>query len=105
MLQSGSKILLRQRPDKGLLGGMMGFPGTEWGETPASPLLSAPAERNWEKCEGEVRHIFTHFDLRLEVYRAEASDEMAEGLWADLADISGYALPTVMKKVLALSQK
>jgi len=33
VLMSEGKVLLRRRPDKGLLGGMMGFPGTEWGRS------------------------------------------------------------------------
>lgn len=105
VLISDEAILLRQRPDKGLLGGMMGFPGTAWGEKPSEPLNSAPAKRNWEKCEGEVKHVFTHFELRLDVYRAEAKDESVEGVWAPLRNIKNYALPTVMKKVLSLSEK
>ena len=102
---SGDKVLLRQRPDKGLLGGMMGFSGTDWGDKPSNPLAFAPIERNWGKCEGEVKHIFTHFELKLDVYRAEAADNLAKGVWAQLTDISDYALPTVMKKVLTVSQK
>ena len=105
VLKSGEAVLLRRRPDKGLLGGMMGFPGTEWGEKPSSPLLSAPEARNWEKCQGEVKHIFTHFELRLDVYRADTQDKLLNGVWAGLDVINDYALPTVMKKVLALSQK
>jgi len=105
VLRSGENVLLRQRPDKGLLGGMMEFPGTEWGGKPAEPLASAPAKRNWERCEGHVKHIFTHFELRLDVYRAEAMDMTLQGLWAPLDNIQNYALPTVMKKVLSLSQK
>ena len=105
VLMSGEKVLLRKRPEKGLLGGMMEFPGTEWGEKPSNPMASAPLNRNWEKCEGEVKHIFTHFELRLDVYRGGVANSVAEGVWARLSDIADYALPTVMKKVLSLSQK
>jgi len=105
VLTSGEKVLLCQRPDKGLLGGMMGFPGTDWGRKPTDPMASAPMKRNWEKCDGEVRHVFTHFELRLDVYRAEAVDSFSEGVWAAVGDIKNYALPTVMKKVFAVSQK
>jgi len=100
VLQSKGAVLLQQRPDKGLLGGMMGFPGSAWGERPAHPLDFAPMLRNWEKCEGEVKHVFTHFELRLDVYRAETSKQEGEGVWAPLDNMSDYALPTVMKKAL-----
>lgn len=108
VLRCGDAVLLERRADKGLLGGMMGFPGTEWGDKSEGPLLSAPSARNWEKCEaakheGNVRHIFTHFDLRLSVYRAEISTRTQDGIWAELSDIKSYALPTVMTKVLELS--
>ena len=105
VLQSGEAVLLRRRPDKGLLGGMMGFPGTAWGEKPSNPLSSAPEARNWEKCQGEVKHIFTHFELRLDVYRAETQDRLSDGIWAELESINDYALPTVMKKVLVISRQ
>lgn len=104
VLMSGNAVLLRQRPDKGLLGGMMGFVGTEWGAKPSDPLADAPIERNWEKCNGEVKHIFTHFELRLDVYRAEITETELEGVWAPLEQIKDYALPTVMTKVLSLSK-
>ena len=105
VLMSGDNVLLRRRPDKGLLGGMMGFPGTEWGEKPAHPMKDAPLERNWEKCDSQVKHVFTHFELRLDVYRAEVANLSAKGTWAILDEIADYALPTVMKKVLAISQQ
>lgn len=105
VLHNDDAVLLRRRPDKGLLGGMMGFPGTEWGETPKAPLDAAPVKRNWEKCEGEVKHVFTHFELRLDVYRAEAENRTARGVWAPIEAIKTYALPTLMTKVLLLAQK
>ncbi len=105
VLMSGDKVLLRQRPDKGLLGGMMEFPGTDWGAKPVNPMAFAPLKRNWEKCDDGVKHIFTHFELRLDVYRTEASARSMKGVWAHLNDIGDYALPTVMKKVLRVSQK
>lgn len=105
VLKSEGAVLLRRRPDKGLLGGMMGFPGSPWGEPPNDPLKTAPFERNWEKMDEQVRHIFTHFDLRLDVYSAEISERPdIEGVWAELFEIATYALPTVMKKVLAIAQ-
>ena len=104
VLHSAGEILLERRADDGLLGGMMGFVGTPWGERPAAPMDDAPQPRNWEKLDGEVRHIFTHFDLRLSIYITETADKDIEGrddmIWARLDEIGNYALPTVFKKVL-----
>ncbi len=109
VLRCGHEILLERRADEGLLGGMMGFVGTQWGDAVDNPLSKAPQNRNWEKIDGEVRHIFTHFDLRLTVYVAETSyvdlADYENRLWAPLDKIGDYALPSVFKKVLKAAIK
>lgn len=84
-------VLLERRPEKGLLGGMTGFPGSDWGAAPAScPPLAA----NWVEAP-LVRHTFTHFHLRLRVFAAEAEGPA----FTPRADFRPAALPTVMRKV------
>lgn len=106
VLAHDAHIFMQVRPDKGLLGGMLSFPGSDWMDTlPENPLADAPVKRNWEQMEGEVRHIFTHFDLRLKVYRSHiATRPELEGVWVPLGEVEGRALPTVMKKVLKLAK-
>jgi len=108
VLYSQDAVLLERRPDQGLLGGMMGVPGTEWGGQPKDPLLSAPVETKWQICDGEVHHVFTHFELRLKVYVANIKSrpnlEKINGEWASINTLENYALPTVMKKVLDLAK-
>ena len=99
VLTHGNQILLERRPDDGLLGGMMGFPGTEWGEKTKAPLSFAPIKAKWQKSKLSVRHVFTHFELRLDVYHASI-DKKPDGHWVSMSDIDNHALPTVMKKVL-----
>lgn len=111
VLRRRDTVLLERRAETGLLGGMMGFPTTAWGDAPddAAVQAAAPTPRNWEKLDTDVRHIFTHFDLRLRVYRAEIGRDIdgidPDLIWADLTAIKDYALPTVMTKVLALALK
>lgn len=96
-------VLLVKRPDKGLLGGMSGVPTTNWtvradGETGAE---AAPFAANWQS-KGVISHVFTHFELRLEVFHAVvtlAPDH--DGWWSDGDSLPGEALPTVMKKALS----
>lgn len=64
--RADGRWLLERRPNKGLLGGMLGWPGTDWGDAPEG---SAPADAPWQPV-GEVRHTFTHFHLRLAVQTA-----------------------------------
>ena len=99
-------VLLRRRPEMGLLGGMMEIPSSEWRdgawqneETDGAPLIDA----NWQAVQGEVRHTFTHFSLKLRllVARVEGKPDLG-GVWCPPERFSDYALPTVMKKVVRL---
>ena len=98
VLWSGDYILAEHRPDKGLLGGMLGLPTSEWGVKPIDHR-AAPIKRNWQHI-GEIGHIFTHFELRLEVFVAEIENRGA-GQW--LQNVT--ALPTVFKKAVKLAHK
>ncbi len=72
MLVRGDEVMLVRRPPSGLLGGMVMPPTSAWTENkPDDPLAgSAPGRFAWERV-GEVRHVFTHFALKLEVWSAE----------------------------------
>lgn len=105
--QETGAVLLRRRPPKGLLGGMTEVPGTDWSETfdPESALGHAPFPSDWKMKPTEVKHTFTHFHLRLTVFRADAHHAVlskVEGAWWSPAlSLEEEALPTVMRKVLA----
>jgi A/G-specific adenine glycosylase len=94
-------VLLRRRPEEGLLGGMMEFPSTEWralpwSEAEARPL--APAAAGWLRLPGLVRHGFTHFELELTVLTGKVDGRVA-GVWCAIDRLSEMALPSLMKKV------
>ena len=96
-------ILLRRRPDKGLLGGMSEVPTSGWSartdgdNTPRA----APLEAEWIAA-GNVLHVFTHFELELSVFHAAVPDFAPPPghRWARQEDIHDEALPTVMKKAI-----
>jgi A/G-specific adenine glycosylase len=95
-------VLLRRRPEKGLLGGMVEIPSTPWSPVPwpiteAAPV--APAAAEWRLLPGTVRHGFTHFQLELGVMAGE-TDDCGEGLWSPVERLGDHALPTLMKKVV-----
>jgi A/G-specific adenine glycosylase len=94
-------VLLRRREEKGLLGGMMEFPGTEWrGDIWAEKeaLPAAPIKADWQALPGSVPHTFTHFHLELTVMAAKV-DGAADGVWAKPDAFGDHALPSVMRKV------
>ena len=109
--RADGSVLVRTRPEKGLLGGMTEVPTSLWAHDfdHRTALRSAPRFGNatkvkWRRSPGIVRHVFTHFPLELKVYAAElppgapAPDGMR---WIAPADIPGEALPSLMRKVLA----
>jgi A/G-specific adenine glycosylase len=103
-------VLVSRRSDKGLLGGMLEVPGTDWRETPwgddEAMACSPFARTDWPQIgwqvAGAVRHIFTHFDLRLTVLVAfDALEPTNNAMWRlAVADIETAALPSVMMKVI-----
>ena len=105
-LRADDCVLLRQRPEKGLLGAMTEVPGSDWAHDfdLKTALGAAPLKAKWRKLAGNVTHVFTHFPLRLTVYLAELprGTEAPKGArWAKVSGLAGEALPTVMRKVLA----
>lgn len=96
--------LLERRPDRGLLGGMLGWPGSDWIE--GAPPEAPPVAADWTVLDAEARHTFTHFHLLLEIRIAilpqEARAERGEFL--DTAAFRPSDLPTVMRKVFDLAR-
>ena len=96
--------LLERRPEKGLLGGMLGWPGSEWGEAPDH---NPPIAAQWAELDTEARHTFTHFHLRLRIMvaRVDADAVPQAGEFMPEAVFRPSDLPTVMRKVFNLARQ
>ena len=96
--------LLERRPDKGLLGGMLGWPGSPWEDQPDP---NPPCAATWTTLPGDVRHTFTHFHLILTVHVAELAPGTvpATGHFLERHRFRPSDLPTVMRKAYDLSQQ
>ena len=112
VLREDGKVLLSQRAEAGLLGGMLEVPSTPWGdELPAfkDAKRSSPVSGDWWPVPGLVVHVFTHFRLELTVYRAVVPVDTSLTFWSEpercrwvaRRDLQAQALPSVMKKVIA----
>ena len=113
LVDEEDRILLRRRPEKGLLGGMMEFPSTDWRATPWEkneaigefPASNNKATLHWKSMPGDVHHTFTHFHLVLTVIAVQlpgAGEALpTNGQWCPPDRFHEHALPTVMKKVAA----
>ncbi|WP_425093068.1 A/G-specific adenine glycosylase [Tropicimonas sp. S265A] len=99
---SAGDWLLETRPDKGLLGGMLGWPTSDWVEE--APTEAPPLPADWHDPRAEVRHTFTHFHLRLAL-RVAVSDAVPErGAFVPASAFSPASLPTVMRKAFDLAR-
>jgi A/G-specific adenine glycosylase len=108
LLRDDDAILVRTRPDKGLLGGMTEVPGTHWSADfkPKDALAHAPVDVEWVKLRGHVRHVFTHFPLELTIYVARCSKRKNAPKGARFVSLDALdqeALPSVMKKAIAFA--
>ncbi len=92
--------LLERRADTGLLGGMLGWPGSDWSEAPEP---APPVRARWHILPEEVRHTFTHFHLRLKIAIAQSDETPERGVFLDAHAFQPSDLPTVMRKVFDLA--
>ncbi len=111
IVRKDGAIWLRRRDEKGLLGGMMEVPSTPWRNKPwqdQEARTTAPVEAAWQYLPGHVEHGFTHFRLNVRVMAAETeakklATNLRGGRWVRRDDLGEAALPTVMKKIIALA--
>lgn len=97
--------LLERRPDQGLLGGMLGWPGSDWIEG-ASHEATAPIRAEWRELPTEARHTFTHFHLRLTVKTALVPMDRSPktGAFMTKEEFGPADLPTVFRKAFDLTK-
>jgi len=96
--RSDGAWLLETRPEQGLLGGMLGFPTTDWNDAPEA---NPPADVVWVTLNERVSHTFTHFHLELTVLTSTIGGETAldRGYFVGNIAFNPKSLPTVMRKV------
>jgi A/G-specific adenine glycosylase len=105
----GDELLVRSRPEKGLLGGMTEVPTSHWldAQDDKAALRQAPVLKGitrWHRKAGVVTHVFTHFPLELVIYTAAVAARTRAPVdmrWVPIATLKDEALPNVMRKVIA----
>jgi A/G-specific adenine glycosylase len=111
-LREDGHVLLRRRPESGLLGGMLEVPSTPWAEALpplAEALQAAPVRASWRALAGIVTHTFTHFRFEANVHRATvparsrltSAADAPRCQWVARHDLDRAALPSVMRKIIA----
>lgn len=96
-MRADGALLLETRPQKGLLGGMLCLPTSEWIE--GEPKANPPVDTKWET-SATVKHTFTHFHLYLHVMTAKIplNCTPARGQIMLASEFDPNTMPTVMRK-------
>jgi A/G-specific adenine glycosylase len=81
-------VWMVRRPAKGMLGGMVALPGSDWTDKSAQAGATL----------GHVTHVFTHFRLELSVLSAPAP--VGEGWWQPIAGLAHAGLPTLYRRAI-----
>jgi len=103
------EVLIHKRPEKGLLGGMMALPTSEWKndikyaavDTLSFLSDSFLSDNVVEDYKAHIEHVFTHFHLTLYLQKAVISDckEIPPSYkWLCVEEVSASGMPTVFQK-------
>jgi A/G-specific adenine glycosylase len=118
VIWKNNRVLIQQRPENGLLGGLWEFPGgkQEAGETLEQTVLREIEEEvGIQVAVGErittVKHAYTHFKITLHAYHCayisgKPQSRVSQGWqWVSPDELEQYAFPKANKTVLSLLLK
>jgi A/G-specific adenine glycosylase len=111
------EILLRKRDEKGMLGGMIEIPTSEWLEQAQDletclSVAGLGEELKKKLVSDEAKHTFTHFHFEMKVvkfqlnssqtatFNSDLTKKWGEAFWCLPNRLTDYALPTTMKKIV-----
>ena len=94
VLRHRGRVLLQQRPPKGIWGGLLSLPELPPGKIPRRYAGGVPLPA--------VRHAFTHFRLDITplVCKVSPGDTAPEGVWLSLRQLDAAPLPAPIRRIL-----
>ncbi len=100
-------VLLERRPEKGMLGGMLGLPTTAWDKRINTP--NRPVSARFTKSKQRVEHTFTHFHLELAIEKTTVKRDTPPPddsyRWIAANDLEEAGLPSLFMKVVAVMRR
>ena len=86
-----------KRPKKGLLGGTICPPSSDWNQN-VFPTPNPPFKGDWKFLIESIFHSFTHFELELKIMISKVKNFPPNVYLEPLNNYTLNSLPTVMKK-------
>jgi A/G-specific adenine glycosylase len=103
------RVLIRQRPPRGLLGGLWEFPNWEIpnGKNPKGPLEKRLREEIKITAKvgnflGTFRHTYSHFKLTLHAHLCRALKGGRDGTWVDLRSLEQFPMSRLHRRIAQL---
>ncbi|OWW20616.1 A/G-specific adenine glycosylase [Noviherbaspirillum denitrificans] len=98
-------VLLEQRPDEGIWGGLMSLPEVGVGDVPGEVFASRFGEPESSEKLAPFSHVFTHFKLHISPYRVRLAQRsglagQSSHLWYSADRLADAPLPAPVKKLL-----
>lgn len=98
------RLCLRRRPLDGLLGGLIELPTGGFQDRPFDSLaemVTALPAADWQRLDGSVRHVFTHFALEVVMLTGQPATLPGGAFLHPVDRLGELALPTLTRKLLA----
>ena len=112
VIQKDGQVLLRQRPAKGLLGGLWEFPDWRVDHREDSELKLLRFVKNElgirvkaEEFLGSFKHTYSHFKLALHVYLCQAAGSNNVGTWVPLRNLRLFPMSRLHRRIAQTIQE
>ena len=103
LVNEKNEILVRNRPEKGMLASMLEVPNDNWVKDKKS-LTTDHVVQNLKsklKLKGSFEYSFSHFDLETEIFFGKIKKaQISNANWIKKSTYYRSGLPTVMKKIV-----
>ncbi|MDV0447722.1 Adenine DNA glycosylase [Methanosarcinaceae archaeon Ag5] len=111
------EVFIRKRTETGLLSGLTEFPWSADDVSVGKKEPEFPFAGGWTFTNKSVKHVFTHIQLSLDIYKTEVSGKEEKssdfkdfktktgGIFVSKENFKDYPFSTLMKKVIAEMEK
>ncbi len=101
-----NEILVRIRPNKGMLASMLEVPNDAWVKNKKLLIIDQDIKqiKTKLKSKGFFEYSFSHFDLETEIFYGNIKKaRLSNGNWIKKSTYSNSRMPTIMKKIVELA--